>query len=94
VAPVGAGCAGTGGVALSTPQRPAAKQEADFGSRRARRAAPWGELPLGPKMPPVAHGRSGSRPPGRRERSTGEPAGCGLIVTGSLSVILGGHAER
>jgi hypothetical protein len=28
--PVGAGCAGTGRVAVSTPKRPADKQEADF----------------------------------------------------------------
>ena len=26
-------------------------------------------------MPPEPHGRSGSRPPGRRERRTGEPTG-------------------
>ena len=39
-------------------------------------------------MPPVPHGRSGSRPSGRRERRTGEPAGRGLTATGSLSVTL------
>src|ERR1700694_4703738 len=82
------GCAGqrwlwgAGGVALSTPLRSAVKLEADF---RPRAAASW----VGPKMPSEPHGAAGAERQ-RGEAETGEPAGRGLTVTGSRSVILGG----
>ena len=87
-APFSAGVWGTGGVAVSTPKRPAEKQEADFrpgepGAQRPGRAA------IGPIN--AAGAARAQRQPSvsAAKRRTGEPAGRGLTATGSLTVILG-----
>ena len=64
---------GTGGVALSTPKRPADKLEADFGPRPA---ASW----LGPQMPPEPHGAAAAERP--RGQSGEWRARRALAVTG------------
>ena len=73
-APVSAGGWGTGGVAGSSGDRWISRRRI-FGPRA-------GASLVGPTMPPAPHGRSGSRPLGRRERRTGEPAGRSLTLTG------------
>lgn len=84
-APVSAGCGGTGGVAVSTPKRPAEKQEADFrhgepGAQRLRASCHRAV-----KCRRCRAGAAGAGRGGRRERRTGEPAGRGLRATGSLT---------
>ncbi|BBZ38806.1 hypothetical protein MCNS_18690 [Mycobacterium conspicuum] len=88
-APFSAGCGGTDGVAVSTPQSPAEKQEADFrpGEPGAQRRGV--SCHRADKCRRCRPGAAGAGRIGRRERRTGEPAGRGLTATGSLAVKLG-----